>query len=103
MKSIVTLRLTHLLVEKGDAKAALALLNTDTNVGFIASREELRGDILKLSGDIAGAQKAYQAAMKVLVERQEPRPLLDMKMADVGLDAPEIKRPSPIKVDEQQG
>ena len=57
-------------------------------------REELRGDILKVMGDVAGAQKAYQTASKALDERKEPRPL---KMADVGLVAPEIKRPSPIK------
>jgi predicted negative regulator of RcsB-dependent stress response len=57
----------------------------------------LRGDILKTMGDVAGAQKAYQSAVKALVERNEPRPLLEMKMADVGLVAPEIKRPSPIK------
>lgn len=96
-KSIATLRLATVLAEMGDAKAALAMLNSDTNVAFIPSREELRGDLLKQTGDIAGAKKAYQAAAKVLIERQEQRPLLDMKMADVGLEAPDIKRPSPIK------
>jgi hypothetical protein len=64
----------------------LAALNGDTNPAFIPSREELRGDLLKQTGDIVGAQKAYQAATKVLVERQESRPLLEMKMADVGLE-----------------
>ncbi len=101
VKSLISLRLAHLLSEKGDNKGALALLSQDSNAAFTPSREELRGDILKASGDIAGAQKAYQSAAKALVERNEPRPLLDMKMADVGLEAPEIKRPSPIK--EQQG
>lgn len=100
LKSIATLRLANVLVEKGDAKAALALLAGDQNPAFTPSREELRGDILKSTGDIAGARKAYQAAMAALVERKEPRPLLDMKMADVGLAAPEIKRESPIKLNQ---
>lgn len=85
------------LAETGDNKGALAALNADTNAAFTPSREELRGDLLKASGDIAGAQKAYQAAAKVLVERQEQRPLLEMKMADVGLEMPEIKQPLLIK------
>jgi predicted negative regulator of RcsB-dependent stress response len=97
VKSIATLRLARLLVEKADSKGAIDLLNKDTNAAFTPSREELRGDILKVMGDVAGAQKAYQTASKALDERKEPRPLLDMKMADVGLIAPEIKRPSPIK------
>ncbi|MDO8414987.1 MAG: tetratricopeptide repeat protein [Agitococcus sp.] len=97
VKSIATLRLAQLFVEKGDNKGALELLAKDTNAAFTPSRDELRGDILKTMGDVAGAQKAYQSAVKALVERNEPRPLLEMKMADVGLVAPEIKRPSPIK------
>lgn len=97
LKSVATLRLATVLAEKGDNKAALALLATDTNAAFMPSREELRGDLLKATGDSAGAQKAYQAAAKVLIERQEPRPLLEMKMADVGLETPEIKRLSAIK------
>lgn len=97
LKSVAILRLATVLSEKGDNKAALALLATDNNSAFAPSREELRGDLLKATGDVAGAQQAYQAAAKVLVERQEPRLLLEMKMADVGLEAPDIKRPSPIK------
>ena len=97
LKSIATIRLAMVLSEKGDNKGALTLLNTETNPAFTPSREELRGDLLKANGDIAGAQKAYQTAMTALVERKEPRPLLEMKMADVGLEMTEIKRPSPVK------
>lgn len=97
LKSIATLRLATVLAEIGDSKGALAALNGDSNAAFTPSREELRGDLLKASGDIAGAQKAYQAAAKVLVERQEQRPLLEMKMADVGLEMPQIKQPALIK------
>lgn len=97
LKSLANIRLATVLSEKGDTKGALALLTADKNPAFTPSREELRGDLLKATGDIAGAQKAYQAAMAALVERKEPRPLLEMKMADVGLEMTEIKRPSPIK------
>ena len=75
---------------------ALALLDQEKTPAFTPSREELRGDILHASGDIAGARKAYQVAVDELVKRQEPRPLLDAKLADVGVEAPEIKRPSPV-------
>jgi predicted negative regulator of RcsB-dependent stress response len=97
LKSLANIRLATVLSEKGDNKGALALLAADTNPAFTPSREELRGDLLKANGDITGAQKAYQAAMTALVERKEPRPLLEMKMADVGLEMTEIKRPSPVK------
>lgn len=101
MKSLATLRLAEVLAEKADTKGALALLAQDSNPAFTPSREELKGDLLKASGDIAGARTAYQAAAKALIERKEPRPLLELKMADVGLEAPEIKQPSPIR--EEQG
>jgi predicted negative regulator of RcsB-dependent stress response len=97
IKSIASLRLATILAENSDTKGALAILNADTNAAFTPSREELRGDLLKTNGDIAGAQKAYQAAAKALQERQEQRPLLEMKMADVGLEAPEIKQPVLMK------
>ena len=96
MLALTTLRLARVLADKGDAKGALALLDQEKTPAFTPSREELRGDILHASGDIAGARKAYQAAVDELIKRQEPRPLLDAKLADVGVEAPEIKRPSPV-------
>lgn len=98
-RSIASLRLARVLAAKGDSKGALALLDSVTVPAFAPSRDELRGDLLKQSGDIAGARKAYEAVAKALQARQEPRPVLDMKMADVGLEAPEIKPPSPIRED----
>ncbi len=96
MRAMTTLRLARVLADKGDGKGALALLDQATEPAFMPTRDELRGDILRAAGDVAGARKAYEAAVKVLVERKESRPLLDAKLADVGVEAPEIKRPSPI-------
>lgn len=96
VKSMATLRLVRVLADKGDRKAALALLDQDQSAAFLPTREELRGDILRTAGDVAGARKAYEAAAKALVLRKEPRPLLDAKLADVGVEAPEVKRPSPV-------
>ncbi|HEX5361013.1 MAG TPA: tetratricopeptide repeat protein [Fluviicoccus sp.] len=96
IRSLATLRLARVLADKGDAKAAQALLDQDKLASSLPTREELRGDILRSAGDVAGARKAYEAAAKALVERQESRPLLDAKLADVGVEAPEIKRPSPV-------
>lgn len=95
-KAIAGLRLARVLDDKGDVKGALAVLDGVKLPAFLPSREELRGDILRNSGDVAGARKAYQAAVDELVKRKEPRPNLEAKLADVGLEAPEIRRPSPV-------
>ncbi|PTQ90826.1 YfgM family protein [Agitococcus lubricus] len=98
LKSIASFRLAQVLLEKGDNKAALDVLSKETSVAFLPSREELRGDILKLNGDTAGAIKAYQAAYDALKARNEPRPILEVKMADLGLDVPELKTESLLNI-----
>lgn len=100
LRAIATLRLARVLADKGDSKGALGLLDGLKEASFAPSRDELKGDILRANGDVAGARTAYEAAVKALVERREPRPLLDAKLADVGVEAPEIKRPSPV-IDEK--
>lgn len=82
-------RLARVLAAQKQYDAALALLNKETDAGFIPTVEELKGDIYQVQGKIPEAQKAYQAAVKALQARDERRPLLEMKMADVGLAVPE--------------
>ncbi|HET8732042.1 MAG TPA: tetratricopeptide repeat protein, partial [Moraxellaceae bacterium] len=47
--------------------------------------DELKGDIYQSQGKIAEARAAYTSAATALQARDEHRPLLDVKMADVGL------------------
>ena len=46
---------------------------------------EIRGDILLLQGQRDAAAKAYATADAALAKRDEARPVLDLKLAEVGL------------------
>ncbi|MDI1300768.1 MAG: tetratricopeptide repeat protein [bacterium] len=85
-------RLARVLAGEKQYEAALALLGKETDAGFRPTIEELKGDIYQAQGKIPEAQKAYQAAAAALQARDERRPLLEMKMADVGLAVPESKK-----------
>lgn len=89
---LTTTRLARVLAAQKQYDAALALLNKETDAGFAPTIEELKGDIYQAQGKIPEAQKAYQAAVAALQARDERRPLLEMKMGDVGLAVPEPKK-----------
>lgn len=95
-------RLARVLAAQKQYEPALALLNKETDVGFRPTVEELKGDIYQAEGKIPEAQKAYQTAVMALQARDERRPMLEMKMADVGLTVPEPKKAESAKaVDEE--
>ncbi len=85
LRVLATVRLAQVLVAKNDLAAALALLDKENEPAFAPTLEESRGDILKAQGKLEDARKAYQAADTALALRNESRPILEMKMADVGL------------------
>jgi predicted negative regulator of RcsB-dependent stress response len=85
-------RLARVLAAGKQYEPALDLLSKEKNIGFTPTIEELKGDIYQAQGKIPEAQKAYQAAIAALQTRDERRPILEMKMADVGLAAPELKK-----------
>ena len=91
VRSIATIRLARVLAAQKQYDAALALLAGEGSEGFKPSVEELKGDIYQAQGKIADARKAYLAASAALQERDEQRPVLELKMADVGLAPPEGK------------
>lgn len=85
-------RLARVLAAQKQYEPALALLNKETDLGFLPTVEELKGDIYQIQGKIPAAQKAYLAAHTALLVRDERRPLLELKMADVGLAVPESEK-----------
>lgn len=91
-------RLARVMAGEKQYDAALALLDKETDAGFKPTIEELKGDIYQVQGKIPEAQKAYQAAAAALQARDERRPLLEMKMADVGLAVPESEKAGAKKV-----
>ncbi|HEX4870189.1 MAG TPA: tetratricopeptide repeat protein [Moraxellaceae bacterium] len=92
---LATTRLARVLAAGKQYDAALALLEKEHDAkGFQPTIDELRGDIFQAQGKIAEARAAYEAAAKTLQARDERRPLLDVKMADVGLAPLEPKKPA---------
>jgi predicted negative regulator of RcsB-dependent stress response len=93
VRILATTRLARVLAADKRFDEAQALLIKETDPGFKPTVEELKGDIYQAQGKIAEAQKAYLAAVQALHSRDdERRPLLEMKMADVGLAVPEQKK-----------
>jgi predicted negative regulator of RcsB-dependent stress response len=92
---IVKLRLAYAQLAQQKYDAALKTLTAVTEPAFKATAEEARGDIYVAKNDIANAKKAYQSAWNDLIERQQERPILQIKLESVGVlvDDPEIERP----------
>ncbi|HEX6591088.1 MAG TPA: tetratricopeptide repeat protein [Moraxellaceae bacterium] len=89
---LASTRLARVLFAQKQYDAALALLAKESDAGFKPTVEELKGDIYQAQNKIPEAQKAYLAAAEALDARDERRPLLELKMADVGLEAPAAKK-----------
>lgn len=93
VRILAATRLARVLAADKRFDEAQALLAKETDIGFKPTVEELKGDIYQAQGKIPEAQKAYLAAVEALQSRDdERRPLLEMKMADVGVAVPEQKK-----------
>lgn len=92
LRIVTAIRLARVLAASGKLDDGLALLAKEKNDAFTPALEETRGDIYRLQGKLEEARKAYQAADAALAARDEVRPLLEVKMADVGL-APVERKP----------
>lgn len=95
--NIAWLRLARVQAAQNKSDVALATLKKVTEPAFVASSEELRGDILVQKNDIKGAKVAYESAWAALVKRQQTRELLRVKMNAIGLIPTEITPPNPIR------
>lgn len=95
--NLAWLRLARVQAAQNKSDAALATLKNVSEPAFVASSEELRGDILVQKNDIKAAKAAYEAAWAALVKRQQSRELLKVKMNAIGLIPTEITPPNPIR------
>ena len=95
--NIAWLRLARVQTAQNKFDAALASLKNVSAPAFLASVDELRGDILVQKNDIKGAKVAYESAWAALVKRQQTRELLKVKMNAIGLIPTEISPPNPIR------
>lgn len=82
------LRLGRVLAADGELDAALALIDIQDIAGFESSYAELRGDLLLAKGDKQGAREAYRRAIEQLKDASGYLPILNMKLDDLGPEAP---------------
>lgn len=86
-------RLARVQAAKGDYADAMSTLDGIKDESLTALVSEIRGDIFLLQNKRSEATAAYKAADAALAARNEVRPLLELKLADVGLE-PAVRAPS---------
>lgn len=94
--SIVHIRLAYAQLAQKKYDAALASLNTISNAAFIATVEEIRGDVYLAQGKTAQAAQAYQKAWDDLLKRKQQRQILQIKLESVGVLVDDPKFEGPI-------
>ena len=78
------LRLGRLLLDQGEAAAALALVNIKDTNGFASEYEELKADAMLAQGDRDSARRAYQAAIEKAPRASSYLKALTMKRDNLG-------------------
>ena len=84
MAELFQLRLTRLLLISGKSADAAKELASIKSPRYIEIGAELRGDIAVAEGKRDEARKAYQNALTQLDQGAPTRPLLELKLIDVG-------------------
>lgn len=82
VKEIARERLARIWIAQNEPQRALDLLSGTTDPAFVATREELRGDLLVQLGRLNEAKEAYQKAQAALPAEVSPV-LLQMKLNDL--------------------
>lgn len=78
------LRLARLLLAQDKGSEALTLLNTVESGVYEADYEQLKGDIQLAAGQSGVARTAYTRALAAMEPTAPGRPLLQMKLDDLG-------------------
>lgn len=88
LADVARLRTARLLIQQGQHDEALELLDPQAAGAFAAQVREVRGDALLAKGDSEGARAEYAAALAANADAQIDRTMLEMKLQEVGGDAP---------------
>ena len=86
LEEVARQRLARVLAAQDRTEEGLELLTGDVSGELMASREEIRGDLLLELGREAEARSAYQAALAAL-EDPQARPQLRLKLDDLAEEA----------------
>ncbi len=85
LSPLVKGRLARILDRQGEKDDALALLDVKNAGIYTALYLEIKGDIFNRAGEIEQAKEAYIDAYKAMKETGVQRPMLPLKMADLGI------------------
>ncbi|MDP1540667.1 MAG: tetratricopeptide repeat protein [Moraxellaceae bacterium] len=85
-RALIEVRLARVLAANDKAEDALVMLANIKDPALAPMVDEIKGDILLQQGQLDAAAKAYQSADAALAAAGEERPLLALKLADVGLE-----------------
>lgn len=84
VREIAGVRQALILWQKGEDQAALDLLAKLETQAYEGNAKELKGDILAEMGKTAQARTAYEEARAAFNAFGVARPVIDMKLADLG-------------------
>ncbi len=91
LKAITRLRYAQALLANGQVDEAEKEAMKEVAGSFEASKQELLGDIYLAKKDKESAIRSYKNAWKLLEKRQENRPILLLKMQNLGIDVKPIE------------
>ena len=83
MASIINIRMARVKAAQKNYEEAIALLTNGADDMFYGLYQELKGDILKMKGDRAGAKAAYQNALANARQLSQSTQLLQYKIDDL--------------------
>jgi predicted negative regulator of RcsB-dependent stress response len=86
LEEVARQRLARVMAAQDRAEEGLEVLSGNVTGALLASREEVRGDLLLVLGREADARSAYQAAL-VALEDPKSRPQLQLKLDDLAEEA----------------
>lgn len=96
LNALATIRLAYTQIAQNQLDTALKTLDSVKLESFIPSVAEAKGDIYVAKNDVENAKKAYQQAWDVLIQRQQPRQMLQLKLANLGVIVDMPKNDTPI-------
>lgn len=85
-KDVARIRLARVLIEENRLNEAKANLDGVENQSFSPTVNEIRGDILLIEGDVAGALEAYRHVLGADNVSSATRERVQMKVDDMGAD-----------------
>nr|WP_267956675.1 tetratricopeptide repeat protein [Halomonas sp. MCCC 1A17488] len=86
VQGLARLRLARLQVADGDAEAALDTLARDVPAALAAQQADVRGDALRALGRDDEARQAWQEALAVAEQRNQPIYGVQLKLDDLGAE-----------------